>query len=190
MIENTSQRDAMIHLLGSMSEGSDGYIRGMEAAGQRQLVNSTSFPTEAPIAALEALGFVFGPVDSGDPMFRPAQLPAGWRKEGSDHDMWSYVLDEKGRKRVSIFYKAAFYDRRAHASLVHPTAPLSELIYGDAEPTSIELDELLTADVAREYLKGELASSTRALESYARDDEHYEARDRRLRSLLAMLPDE
>jgi hypothetical protein len=27
--------------------------------------------------------------------------------------MWSHLLDEKGRKRASIFYKAAFYDRSA-----------------------------------------------------------------------------
>jgi hypothetical protein len=35
----------------------------------------------------------------------------------SDHAMWSYLVDELGRERVSIFYKAAFYDRSAHMSL-------------------------------------------------------------------------
>ena len=28
--------------------------------------------------------------------------------------MWSDLVDDKGRKRTSIFYKAAFYDRSAH----------------------------------------------------------------------------
>ncbi len=32
--------------------------------------------------------------------------------------MWSDLLDEKGRKRGAIFYKAAFYDRRADMHLV------------------------------------------------------------------------
>jgi hypothetical protein len=31
--------------------------------------------------------------------------------------MWSYILDDKGRERCAIFYKAAFYDRRAHLSI-------------------------------------------------------------------------
>ena len=32
--------------------------------------------------------------------------------------MHSDILDDHGRKRVSVFYKAAFYDRRAHAGLI------------------------------------------------------------------------
>jgi hypothetical protein len=28
--------------------------------------------------------------------------------------MWSHLVDDKGRNRGSIFYKAAFYDRAAH----------------------------------------------------------------------------
>jgi len=31
--------------------------------------------------------------------------------------MWSYLLDEHGRRRVAIFYKAAFYDRSAFMRL-------------------------------------------------------------------------
>jgi hypothetical protein len=31
--------------------------------------------------------------------------------------MWSYLVDEKGRERAAIFYKAAFYDRDAHISI-------------------------------------------------------------------------
>ena len=33
--------------------------------------------------------------------------------------MHTDLLDEHGRKRASIFYKAAFYDRSAHVSLCH-----------------------------------------------------------------------
>jgi hypothetical protein len=120
MIENTGQRDDMLHLLGAMSDGASGYITGMEADGQRQLVNSDRLPTQVSFgsdADFEALGFVFGEPDRNDPLFRSATLPDGWKREGSDHSMWSYIVDEQGRRRVSIFYKAAFYDRDAFMSL-------------------------------------------------------------------------
>jgi hypothetical protein len=118
-IENTSSRDPMLHLLGAMSDGSSGYIEGMEAAGQRQLVSSASLPTKTGgnDPAFLALGFTFGVPDTSDSLFRAATLPDGWTKRGSDHAMWSYILDEHGRQRVSIFYKAAFYDRRAFMRL-------------------------------------------------------------------------
>lgn len=52
-----------------------------------------------------------------DDLFIQALLPAGWKKEATDHSMWSDLLDEQGRKRGGIFYKAAFYDRRADMHL-------------------------------------------------------------------------
>lgn len=168
--------------------GFSAYIQGQEAAGQRELVTSTRFPAEAPIADLEALGFTFGPVDEHDPLFRTATLPEGWRREGSGHAMWSYILDDKGRRRVSIFYKAAFYDRRAFAHLVEPTARLSDAIYSDDEPGPIGPDELLTLEVAREYLGEELASAREDLATWAKGEPRYEARARRIEQLLASLP--
>ena len=69
-------------------------------------------------AEFEALGFTFGDPDEGDPMFRPATFPEGWQRKDYDDAMWSYLVDEYGRDRVSIFYKAAFYDRDAFMSLV------------------------------------------------------------------------
>ena len=63
--------------------------------------------------ALANIGFKFGELVDGDSMFQSVQLPAGWTREGSNHAMWSYVLDQHDRQRLSIFYKAAFYDRDA-----------------------------------------------------------------------------
>lgn len=62
----------------------------------------------------EALGFVFGKIDG---LFIEAKFPKGWRKRVTDHAMWTEIVDEKGNKRGSIFYKAAFYDQRAFAYL-------------------------------------------------------------------------
>lgn len=117
-IENTGKRDPLLHLLGAMSDGTSDYITGMEADGQRQLVNSDRLPVRSGgDDAYLKLGFTFGDPDASDPLFRPATLPPGWKREGSDHSMWSYIVDEQGRKRVGIFYKAAFYDRDAFMRL-------------------------------------------------------------------------
>ena len=64
---------------------------------------------------LEKLGFEFG--EDLDDLFVAVRFPDGWGKQATDHSMHSYLLDEKGRKRGSLFYKAAFYDRKAHMSL-------------------------------------------------------------------------
>lgn len=94
-----------------------GGIEAQEAQGQKDFVASTSFPKKMRPSkeSYEKLGFVFG--KDIDDIFIEAQLPKGWKKEGSDHSMWSYILDDKGRRRVSVFYKAAFYDRNSHANI-------------------------------------------------------------------------
>lgn len=96
-----------------------GGIEASEARGQAELVRSSVLPAEMgdQRAAFEALGFKFGAPVDGDPLFIHAELPPGWSKAPSDHDMWSYILDAKGRRRASVFYKAAFYDRSARMSL-------------------------------------------------------------------------
>jgi hypothetical protein len=129
--ENTADRDPIVHLVGAMSEGSEGYILGMEAAGQRQVVASDVMPLDnRDRDAMVALGFTFGePVDD---LFQSATLPEGWSRQGSDHAMWSHIVDERGIERVGIFYKAAFYDRSAHASLTNVGYSLGRtFIYGD-----------------------------------------------------------
>lgn len=120
-VENTSKRDPAMHLLGLLVQGNDGYIMGMERTGQLQLVASTKFPVDRSLPAeeWEALGFTFSEPDPEDPLFCDATFPEGWAREASDHDMWSYVCDETGARRVAVFYKAAFYDRRAFARIEH-----------------------------------------------------------------------
>lgn len=54
--------------------------------------------------------------NDGDNLFIKVKLPEKWKIERTDHHMWSNLLDEKGRRRASIFYKAVFYDREAFIS--------------------------------------------------------------------------
>lgn len=122
-------------------KSSSDIITDMEAAGQRQLVASQQLPTKIQsgmVADFEALGFTFGEPLKDDPMFRPATLPPGWTKRGTDHDMWSRIDDELGRERVSIFYKAAFYDRSAFMRLVTVEGYVSQCQYAGATPVADE----------------------------------------------------
>jgi len=59
------------------------------------------------------LGIEWGEVYEADQIFREATLPLGWVRHGTGHDMWTDILDERGVVRAKVFYKAAFYDRRA-----------------------------------------------------------------------------
>lgn len=96
-------------------------IHAQEKAGQELVVNTTILPKEMGNRAdYEALGVVFGP--DYDDLFLHAALPAGWHKVGTDHDMWSEVADAEGNVRIKIFYKAAFYDRRAHMFIHRPSS--------------------------------------------------------------------
>lgn len=91
-----------------------------KAEGQQELIASESLPTEVSPkerALMERWGFVFGEPYPDDALFTPVRLPPGWTKAGTDHSMWSEVHDAKGRNRVDVFYKAAFYDRRARMTL-------------------------------------------------------------------------
>jgi hypothetical protein len=144
-IENTTKRDPLLHFAGALG-GMDDYVTGMESAGQRQLVHSDRLPTDIgsnTVEEFEALGFTLGDPDPQDPMFRPATLPDGWQREGSDHAMWSYILDPNGRRRVAIFYKAAFYDRSAFMRISTIYSELTGVVWGDDEPV---IDEWTTRE--------------------------------------------
>ena len=116
-ITNTTKQDAREHLAMAMMMGGSDAIELSEANGQAELVHSEQLPTDNhDRETMEAWGIVFGEPCADDPMFCNATLPKGWKKEATDHSMWSRLVDEKGRERAAIFYKAAFYDRSAHMS--------------------------------------------------------------------------
>lgn len=118
---NTTERvkESPLGMLGeAMAVGTSAAIEGQEAAGQREIVHSDVLPTDRlDREKFEALGFKIGKPVEDDPIFTTVELPDGWSREGSDHAMWSYIVDERGMRRVAIFYKAAFYDRSAHVSI-------------------------------------------------------------------------
>ena len=117
-VVNTNEKPELVAFLAEEMVLGNG-IERQEKRGQQQLVCSDVIPTECRTSDddLRKLGFTLGGPVEGDDLFRSASLPAGWSKKESDHSMWSYIVDEKGRTRFSVFYKAAFYDRKAHMSV-------------------------------------------------------------------------
>lgn len=100
--------------------GGDGFIERMEARGQRELVAQAQGSALIKLPSqfsgreyLKAAGVIFGEPDKSDPLFATCTVPDGWKIVPTDHSMGSNLVDDKGRIRASIFYKAAFYDRRA-----------------------------------------------------------------------------
>lgn len=119
-IRNT-EKEAKDNPLFALFTAQPGGIEAQEARGQRELVESTQLPKDTgftPRSKFEELGIRFGAEIPDDPLFIDAELPDGWTRRASDHSMWSYLVDQFGRDRCSIFYKAAFYDRRATINLV------------------------------------------------------------------------
>lgn len=55
-------------------------------------------------------------VEEYDDLFYTVELPDGWEIKPTDHSMWNDVIDSKGRKRISFFYKGVFYDRDAFSN--------------------------------------------------------------------------
>ena len=148
-------------------------VTDQESAGQRQLVNSDRLPTDgSEDPEFLALGFTFGPVDARDPLFRPATLPPGWKREAADHAMHSHLVDELGRKRVAIFYKAAFYDRRADMRLVGHAAYLRGCLWDKTTPVldGVWLPVAAAAEVLESIAKGLDKQEDEAKELASRPD--------------------
>lgn len=99
---------------GDASEG----LETVERNEQRRARNACMLPRDMKPSkeVYEALGFTFEDVD--DDVLYQASLPEGWTLK-SDGGYWTDLLDEKGRKRGSYFYKGAFYDRNGHMQLIH-----------------------------------------------------------------------
>lgn len=114
-----SKDDPLLQMARTMF-GGDTPIEDQEARGQKSFVNSCDLPTKCHTASdiLEKIGVRLGEPYPDDPVFCPAILPEGWKKVATDHSMHSDLVDDRGRRRAGIFYKAAFYDRSASISFI------------------------------------------------------------------------
>jgi hypothetical protein len=93
-------------------------IEQSEKHGQQELIRSEVLPRKINYGSreqFEAMGIIYG--ENADDLFVYVTLPEGWSKQETDHSMWSNLVDDRGRERASIFYKAAFYDMDAFISI-------------------------------------------------------------------------
>lgn len=102
--------------LAGMALGVSAMATVVERDGQRGLVQSQArlpkMMDDEDRKALKKAGVKFGKVQD-DGLFVQAKLPPGWRVLPTDHALWSDLVDDRGRKRASVFYKAAPWDRNA-----------------------------------------------------------------------------
>jgi hypothetical protein len=139
-------------LLG-LAIGSDAILM-QEAHGQAALCKSganAELPRDVSAsdrAILIGMGVIFGETVKDDDLFVNATLPAGWSIKRTDHHMWSKLVDANGAERAAIFYKAAFYDRRAdmHVSeryVIEAEYPCPAV----GKPRSVTLTDAETSEV-------------------------------------------
>lgn len=163
-----------------------GGIEAQEAAGQADLVRGNDrlpkdfgnwiYPVSRE-ALTAATGIRFG-ADIDD-LFVSVGLPDGWSIKATDHSMHSKLLDPSGVERASIFYKAAFYDRKA--AITFACRYWIDMNWGD-DPAAVSVVDRKTGAVI--HAAGEYARHDRecghALESQARawlDQRHPEHRN-------------
>lgn len=85
------------------------------------------------------MGVVFPGEPKGvelDKVLESAILPEGWRMVPTDHGYYTDMVDDKGRRRASCFYKAAFYDRDAFVGTC--TRYNVHLEYDKGPPTTVK----------------------------------------------------
>ena len=108
----------MIEMFLRMMSGEENVIENMELEGQNDLVRSAKFAKDMypERSVWEKLGFKFKEIPNDDILYNGI-LPDGWNIQGTEHPMWSEIIDKDNNIRGTIFYKASPYDRKAFMSL-------------------------------------------------------------------------
>ena len=117
MLKSADTLDVLVRMMSG--EPMDDIIPDQEKQGQRDLVYGRNrLPKNmqrCTKSQFEQMGIQF--VGEHDDLFYDVVLPDGWKINETQHSMWSKLVDEQGRERASVFYKAAYYDRHARISL-------------------------------------------------------------------------
>lgn len=108
----------IIDVLLRMTSGEENVLENIEKEGQQELIRRTMLPKKMhpEKEVWEELGFSFEEIADDDLMYQ-GTLPDGWNIQGTEHHMWTELLDKDQNVRGTIFYKASAYDRKAFMSL-------------------------------------------------------------------------
>ena len=121
-------------------------IVASEAAGQKTMIAATQVPKDGDWDLLKSWGVVI--LGDADNLFYNAQLPKGWELRSTGHDLHTDLIDNWGRKRAALFYKAAFYDRRARISVIKSRFTVVQ--NWDADSYSSDVTQFVIKDLARD----------------------------------------
>lgn len=89
-----------------------GITDGMSYEEREKIVNDNIY--EYTRQQYERMGITI--IEEYDDLFYTVELPEGLEIKATGHSMWNDVIDNNGRKRISFFYKGAFYDRDAFSN--------------------------------------------------------------------------
>lgn len=108
----------IIDVLLRMTSGEENVLENIEKEGQKELIRRTMLPKKMhpEKEVWEELGFSFEEIADDDLMYQ-GTLPDGWNIQGTEHHMWTELLDKDQNVRGTIFYKASAYDRKAFMNL-------------------------------------------------------------------------
>lgn len=108
----------MLDMLLRMMSGEENVLENIELEGQDEITRRTKFPKDMhpERSVWEEVGFKFSDIPDDD-LLCDGTLPDGWNIQGTEHPMWSEIIDKDNNIRGTIFYKASPYDRKAFMSL-------------------------------------------------------------------------
>lgn len=119
MNDDEESKDYELLALGSVI-GVGNAIELQANKDNKEFISNETLPTKMSPEdknALELWGIqLLGEVPD-DPLFQYVRLPDGWEKV-PDHGHWSYLRDDKGRRRANIIYTATSYSRYAELTCI------------------------------------------------------------------------
>lgn len=122
---NSSNNALLLQTLVATGGSSDA-VRMMEAFDQPSFVDSETLPAKMYIKernALESFGFIFGEIVPENDLLQNVTFPQGWKKTATDNPVLFDLVDEKGRKRSSLFYRNTFHNRGSRLTLLRRFEP-------------------------------------------------------------------
>lgn len=100
-----------------MAASSPGGIEAQERMGQKDVCRKTMIPKEMipNRRAYEDMGIHIR--NDANDIFFSADYPKDWTIKPTNNPYYSLIIDNTGKERAQIFYKAAFYDKSAYIRL-------------------------------------------------------------------------
>jgi hypothetical protein len=85
-----------------------GWVENMKIETREIIINDATLKINDAKNIYERLGIQVLGISKNDSIFYNVVLPEGWKITYGDSSYWTYLLDDKNRKRGNIFIKQLF----------------------------------------------------------------------------------